>query len=119
MGRKILLIAGAASVAVALGGASVAAASNTLGDDQPSFQVVTVESGDNDDSSQPLSAADRDKAGHAALAQVGRGRVGEVERENNGASAFEVEVVLDDATNIDVELGADFQVLHTGAPESD
>ncbi|UVJ39670.1 PepSY domain-containing protein [Arthrobacter sp. CJ23] len=83
-----------------------------------SFQVVTVE-GQDDDSGQPLSAADRDRAGQAALAKVGQGRVGEVERENEGGSAFEVEIILPDGSEADVELGADFQVLRTGAPERD
>jgi uncharacterized membrane protein YkoI len=176
MGKKTLWIAGAASAAVALGGAAVAAASNTSGGDQPlsgtalqqasdaaiartgpgtvvsaetendanssyevdvqlnngdrvevnlngSFEVVGVEGpGQDDDGAGPalqLSAADRDKAGQAALASVGQGRVGEVERENEGASIYEVEIVHDDGSEVDVELGADFQVLNTGAPERD
>lgn len=88
-----------------------------------SFEVVGVEGPGKDDdgagSGPALSAADRDKAGQAALASVGQGRVGEVERENEGASAFEVEIVRDDGSEVDVELGADFQVLNTGAPERD
>jgi uncharacterized membrane protein YkoI len=83
-----------------------------------SFQVVSVE-GEDDDSGQPLSTADRDKAGQAALAKVGQGRVGETERENEGGSAYEVEIILPDGSEVDVELGADFQVLRTGAPERD
>lgn len=83
-----------------------------------SFQVVSVE-GQDDDSGQPLSTADRDKAGQAALAKVGQGRVGETERENEGGSAYEVEIILPDGSEVDVELGADFQVLRTGAPERD
>lgn len=171
MGRKTLLIAGIATAAAAMSGASVGAASSTPGDDQPlsgtalqrasdaalartgpgtvtsaqtdndgntsyevnvqlnsggrveveldgSFQVVTVE-GQDDDSGKPLSAADRDKAGQAALAKVGQGRVGEVERESEGGSAYEVEIILPDGSEVDVELGADFQVLRTGAPERD
>jgi uncharacterized membrane protein YkoI len=176
MRKKALWIAGAASAAAALGGATIASAVSTASDDQPlsgtnlqqasdaaiartgpgtvisaetdndsnssyevsvrlnngdtvevdlngSFEVVGVEGpGQNDDgagSGQGLSAADRDKAGQAALASVGQGRVGEVERENDGASAYEVEVIRDDGSEVDVELGADFQVLNTGAPERD
>lgn len=85
-----------------------------------SFQVVTTERDDDGaGSGPPLSAADRDKAGQAALARVGQGRVGEVERENEGASVYEVEIVRDDGSEVDVELGADFQVLNTGEPERD
>ena len=88
-----------------------------------SFEVVGVEGPGQDDdgagSGPPLSAADRDKAGQAALASVGQGRVGEVERENEGATAFEVEIVRDDGSQVEVELGADFQVLNTGTPERD
>ena len=83
-----------------------------------SFQVVSVE-GQDDDSGQPLSTADRDKAGQAALGTVGQGRVGETERENEGGAAYEVEIILPDGSEVDVELGADFQVLRTGAPERD
>jgi uncharacterized membrane protein YkoI len=176
MRKKALWIAGAASAAVALGGATIASAGSMSGDDQPlsgtalqqasdaaiartgpgtvisaetdndtnssyevgvrlnngdtvevdlngSFEVVGVEGPGQDDdgagSSQGLSGADRDKAGQAALASVGQGRVGEVERENDGASAYEVEIILDNGSEVDVELRADFQVLNTGAPERD
>ena len=86
-----------------------------------SFSVVRSESEGQDDggSAVPLSAADRDRAGQAALAAVGRGRVGDVERDNEGGSAYEVEVILDDGSEVDVELGPDFTVLRTGAPERD
>ncbi|MDQ0635716.1 putative membrane protein YkoI [Arthrobacter pascens] len=135
MRKKALWIAGAASAAVALGGATIASAVSTAGDDQPlsgtnlqqasdaaiaSTGPGTVISAETDnDSDSCLSAADRDKAGQAALASVGQGRVGEVEGENEGASAYEVEVIRDDGSEVDVELGADFQVLNTGAPERD
>jgi uncharacterized membrane protein YkoI len=132
MRRRTLWIA-AAVAAAALGGASVAAASNTLSGNvlqrasdaalNGAFEVVQVEGPGRDDdgaeSGPPLSAADRDRAGQAALAKVGQGRVGEVERENEGGSAYEVEVILDDGSEVDVELGADFQVLNTGTPERD
>ncbi|HSN38171.1 MAG TPA: PepSY domain-containing protein [Arthrobacter sp.] len=86
-----------------------------------SFQVSTAESqGQDDDSSLPaLSAADRDMAGSAALARVGQGTVSEVERENEGGSAYEVEVRLNDGSQVEVQLGSDFQVLGQGAPERD
>jgi uncharacterized membrane protein YkoI len=172
MGRKAVLITGAAAAAVILGGAGIAvAASSQSADDQPlggtelqqasdaalartgqgtvtkaetddgayevdvqlpdgrtvevevdrSFQVSGVEGhGDDDDSNlAPLSAEDRDRAGNAALARVGQGTVSEVERENDGGSAYEVEVRLNDGSEVEVQLGADFQVMNQGAPERD
>ena len=86
-----------------------------------SFQASTVESEGRDDDSglTALSAEDRDKAGNAALARVGQGTVSEVEREDEGGSAYEVEVRLNDGTQVEVQLGSDFQVLGQGAPERD
>ena len=86
-----------------------------------SFQVSTVEgTGRDDDSNLPaLNAEDRDRAGNAALATVGQGTVSEVERENEGGSVYEVEVRLNDGTQVEVQIGGDFQVLNQGAPERD
>lgn len=82
-----------------------------------SFQVTGVEGSGGDDANlAPLSAEDRDKAASAALARVGQGSVSEVERENGG-SAYEVEVRMNDGSEVEVQLGADFQVLNQGAPE--
>ena len=171
MGRKAVLITGAAAAAVILGGAGIAvAASSQSAGEQPlggtelqqasdaalarigqgtvtkaetddgayevdvrrpdgstvevevsrSFQVTGVEGpGDDDSNLAPLSTEDRDKAGNAALAGVGQGTVSEVERENEGGSAYEVEVRLDNGSEVEVQLGPDFQVLHQGAPERD
>lgn len=85
-----------------------------------SFQVSSVEGpGDDDSNLAPLSAGERDRAGNAALAGVGQGTVSEVERENDGGSAYEVEVRLNDGSEVEVQLGADFQILNQGAPERD
>ena len=133
MRKKAVLITGIAAAAVILGGATVAVAASTqTTDDQPlngselqqasdAFQMSTVESQGRDDDSNltALSAEDRDKAGNAALARVGQGTVSEVERENEGGSAYEVEVRLNDGTQVEVQLGADFQVLRQDAPERD
>ncbi|MCU1555182.1 MAG: hypothetical protein JWM13_2668 [Arthrobacter sp.] len=85
-----------------------------------SFQMATAEGPDDDDFNLPaLSAADRDQAANAALARVGQGTVSEVERENEGGSAYEVEVRLPDGSQVEVQVGADFQVLGQDAPEFD
>ncbi|HSO15764.1 MAG TPA: hypothetical protein VLS95_07405 [Arthrobacter sp.] len=134
MGKKAVLITGIAAAAAILGAAAVAVAASTqtaalrLPDAgvaavnlDRSLRAATVEAPwQDDDSSLPaLSAEDQDKAGNAALAKVGQGTVSEVERENEGGSAYEVEVRLDDGTQVEVQLGSDFQVLSQSAPERD
>ncbi|QYF89003.1 PepSY domain-containing protein [Arthrobacter sp. PAMC25284] len=128
MGRKTALLAGAAAAAVLLGGAAVAAAAaNQLSRNAPGPNVSPIvampasigwDDDDDDFGAPPLSAADQDRAANVALAQVGQGRVSEIERENGGA-AYEVEVRLDNGTQVEVLLGPDFQVLYQGAPEYD
>lgn len=86
-----------------------------------SFQTATVDGPDDDDDFNlpALSAADRDQAANAALARVGQGTVSEVERENEGGAAYEVEIRLPNGSQVEVEVGADFQVLRQDAPEFD
>lgn len=121
MGKKALLITGVAAAAVILGGATVAVAAASAQTSDRSFQVPGVEGPERDDDSNlaPLSTADRDQAANAALAKVGQGTVSEVERENDGAVAYEVEVRLDNGSEVEVGIGADFAVLNQAAPEFD
>jgi len=134
MGKKALLITGVAAGMAILGGATVAVAASTptaafrlpdasyaAAELQRSLRAATADApGRDDDSSLPaLTAEDRDKAENAALARVGQGTVREVERENEHGTAYEVEVRLNDGTQVEVQLGADFQVLGQGSPERD
>ncbi len=132
MREKAALITGLAAAAVILGGATVAVAASTrTSGDQPlskmgvnvdrSVPVSTVPGPEADDDSNlaPLNTADRDQAANAALATVGQGSVIEVERENDGNVAYEVEVRLDNGSEVEVGLGADFAVLNQAAPEFD
>ncbi|KRE78971.1 PepSY domain-containing protein [Arthrobacter sp. Soil762] len=132
MGEKAALITGLAAAAVILGGATVAVAASTrTSGDQPlskigvnvdrSVPVSTVPGTERDEESNPapLNTADRDQAANAALAKVGQGSVIEVERENDGNVAYEVEVRLDNGSQVEVGLGADFAVLNQAAPEFD
>jgi len=132
MREKAVLITGLAAAAVILGGATVAVAASTrTSGDQPlskigvnvdrSVPVSTVPGPERDDDSNlaPLNTADRDQAANAALARVGQGSVIEVERENDGNVAYEVEVRLDNGSQVEVGLGADFAVLNQAAPEFD
>ncbi|MET4592573.1 PepSY domain-containing protein [Arthrobacter sp. 754] len=133
MREKAVVITGLVAAAVILGGAGVAvAASARTGGDQPAggtavnanlsslVSTGTTGSGDDDDANlAPLNTPDRDQAANAALAKVGQGSVIEVERENDGNVAYEVEVRLDNGSEVEVALGADFAVLNQSAPESD
>lgn len=132
MREKAVLIMGLAAAAVILGGATVAVAASARTSDDQSLtrmgvsvdrpvQVSTPTGPEQDDDSNlaPLNTADRDQAANAALAAVGQGTVSEVERENDGNVAYEVEVRLDNGSEVEVGLGADFAVLNQAAPEFD
>ena len=133
MREKAALVTVLAAAAVILGGATVAVAASTrTGGDQElgrigvnvdrSSQLSTAtgpRQDDDDTNLAPLNTADRDQAANAALARVGQGTVTEVERENDGNVAYEVEVRLDNGSEVEVGLGADFAVLNQAAPEFD
>ncbi|MCO4254002.1 PepSY domain-containing protein [Pseudarthrobacter cellobiosi] len=132
MREKAVLITGLAAAAVILGGATVAVAASTrtsgdlplsmIGvnvDRSSHVSTATGSSQDDDANLAPLDTADRDQAANAALARVGQGSVIEVERESDGNVAYEVEVRLDNGSEVEVGLGADFAVLNQDAPEFD
>jgi uncharacterized membrane protein YkoI len=58
----------------------------------------------------PISDTDRQRASDAALAEAGSGAVADVERDADG---YDVEVRLEDGTELEIDLGVDFGVLHT------
>ena len=89
---KIIGVA-AAAVAVAGGWAGVATAN-----------------GDDDGSDTPITGADLDKASAAALAETGEGKVTGTEVDDE-ESYYEVEVTLDDGTQVDVQLDKSFAVV--------
>jgi uncharacterized membrane protein YkoI len=94
MERKIKLIAGSAVAATVLAlGAGVAVASNN-----------------NDDSEAPISGDALEKASTAALEHTGGGRVTETEV-GDEESYYEVEVTLDDGSQVDVQLDEGFNVV--------
>ena len=91
MGRKGKLAAGvAAAVVLVVGGAG----------------VVRAASGDD----VPLEGKDFDRATASALQHVGGGTVVETEVGDDGA-AYEVEVRLDDGSQVAVELDESFRVI--------
>lgn len=67
-------------------------------------------SGDDDATDRPIPAADLEQAERAALAETGGGTVTETEVDDE-ESKYEVEVTLDDGSQVDVQLDADFQVV--------
>jgi uncharacterized membrane protein YkoI len=67
-----------------------------------------IASGSGDD--QPLTGSTLDKAKAAALAHTGGGTVVETEAGDDGAT-YGVEIVLDDGSQVEVNLDEDFNVI--------
>ena len=96
MNKTMKLIAGGA-VAVALiggGAAGVAVATGAVGDDNEA----------------PITGTALEQASAAALAHTGGGRVTETEV-GDEESMYEVEVTLDDGSQVDVQLDENFNVV--------
>ena len=101
MNTKNILIATAAGVVLLLGGAGIA---------------LAVSDNDNDG---PLTGETLDRASNAALAEVGPGTVTSADRNDDGGSAYDLEVRLDDGTTVDVELNDAFDVVWVGDYDTD
>jgi uncharacterized membrane protein YkoI len=105
----------AAVAALAIGGAAIAGATNSdNSSSQPaapqSSQQAEDESG-NEAPDQPISGgSDLDKASAAALDHTGGGQVTDTEV-GDEESYYEVEVTLDDGSQVDVQLDRSFQVV--------
>ena len=95
--RKMWIAGGAAALLVAGTGAGVAAAS-----------------GHGDDSEAPITGQALDRASVAALEETGGGRVTETEVGDED-SYYEVEVTLDDGSQVDVQLDRSFNVVGSSA----
>ena len=94
--NKKWIAAGAVALAVAGGGATIAGASG------------------GDDNEAPISGSALDTASAAALAHTGEGKVTETEV-GDEESYYEVEVTLDDGSQVDVQLDRSFEVVDTSA----
>ena len=93
--RNKALIAAIAVVALAAGGVGIA----------------TATGGDDDDATEkPIAGSALDKAEAAALDHTGEGTVTETET-GDEESFYEVEVTLDDGSQVDVQLDRDFDVV--------
>ena len=70
------------------------------------------------DSEEQLTGPDAQKARSAAVAAVGGGTVTEVERDDgNGISVYEVEVIREDGSQLEVHLDGDYNVVGQQADE--
>jgi hypothetical protein len=94
MQRRRLIIIGSAVAAVALLGAGIGIAAGA----------------GSDDSEPPITGEALQRASEAALAHTGGGRVTETEAGDED-SYYEVEVTLDDGTQVDVQLDEQFNVV--------
>ncbi|WP_219944899.1 hypothetical protein [Iamia sp. SCSIO 61187] len=76
--------------------------------------------GGGDDSEAPITGSDLERATTAALDHTGEGRVTDT-KVGDEESFYEVEVTLDDGSEVDVQLDADFRVVgeeaETGADD--
>ena len=102
--RTLIVIAGAAAV-LALGAGGVAVAAGG-GDDAAEGPDV------------PISGNTLDEASAAALASTGGGRVTETEIHDE-ESYYQVEVTLDDGSQVDVQLDETFHVVGSKAESGD
>ena len=93
--KRIALIAGGAAVVIA---GSVGAAAAVSGDD--------------DAQDRPIPASELERAEQAALEETGGGEVTETEVDDE-ESKYEVEVTLDDGSQVDVQLDEEFRVVGT------
>ena len=100
--RKRAAVIAAGAVVVTVGTVGAAAALN----------------GDDDATERPIPASDLDQAEQAALQETGGGKVTGTEVDDE-ESKYEVEVTLDDGTQIDVQIDEEFQVVGTEDDGSD
>lgn len=75
-------------------------------------------SGVDDAQDRPIPASELERAEKAALEETGGGKVTETEVDDE-ESKYEVEVTLEDGTQVDVQLDEDFQVVGTESDGTD
>jgi uncharacterized membrane protein YkoI len=98
---KAVIVGGAAAAAI-VGGATWAVAGGS----------------DDDATDTAITGSALDRASAAALEHTGEGRVTETEVEDE-ESYYEVEVTLDDGSQVDVQLDEDFNVVGDEADRED
>jgi uncharacterized membrane protein YkoI len=93
-------------------GAAVAAVAVTAG------MAVAHGDDDNEGPDVPITGAALDRASAAALAETGEGKVTGTEVDDE-ESYYEVEVTLDDGSQVDVQLDKAFKVVSSDADHED
>ena len=93
---------------VVVAGVAVAAAA--------AIGVGMAAAGGGDDSEGPITGSELDRASAAALEETGGGEVTDTEV-GDEESFYEVEVTLDDGSQVDVQLDRDFNVVGSEADE--
>jgi hypothetical protein len=101
MNKRNIIIVGTLGMALVAGTAGVAAASSG-----------------GDDTERPITGDALVQASHAALDHTGRGSVTETEVGDED-SMYEVEVTLDDGSQVDVQLDTAFRVVGSAADVED
>jgi uncharacterized membrane protein YkoI len=81
---------------------------------------IAIAGGEDDDEGPdtPITGADLERASTAALEHTGGGRVTETEA-GDEESYYEVEVTLDDGTQVDVQLDEQFRVVSSESDGAD
>lgn len=100
--RTKALVAGGAIAALSVAGAGIAFGSSAAEDD--------------DATDTPITGVELEQASDAALSHLGEGRVTETEV-GDEESLYEVEVTLDDGSQVDVQLDESFAVVGVEADD--
>ena len=80
--------------------------------------IAQAVGGDDDGADKPISGSALQRASQVALDHVGEGKVTETEV-GDEESYYEVEVTLDDGSQVDVQLDRNFQVVSSDADHED
>lgn len=105
MGKRIYMALGLVAVIVIAGAAITLTSAGTL-------------AGGGDDDEGPITGEALERASAAALEHVGGGRVTETEIEDE-ESKYEVEITLDDGSQLDFQLDEDFNVVSSETDDDD
>ncbi|POH69456.1 hypothetical protein C3B59_05560 [Cryobacterium zongtaii] len=100
MKKKTAIIVSAAGLVLVLGTVGITYAVTEMGDDTLTGNIL-------------------ERASNAALAEVGPGTVTTAERNDDGGSAYDLSVRLDNGGEVDVELNESFDVVWVGDFDND
>jgi uncharacterized membrane protein YkoI len=105
MKRTTKLLTGAAVTVAVVGGGVT-------------YTLAQSDDDDDDEQEHPITGADLEQASAAALAHTGEGRVSGTEV-GDEESYYEIEVTLDDGSQVDVQLDEQFNVVGDERDDAD